>query len=438
MKRLLDTNTRFFDQNSFNTPKMTNKWGAMIDVLDFALVNGSLPQEVLYTSLEEEEFYWLYKLTLNSNHGFKKHLSVVNISESSEIKLNGLHRIQEVVGDTVTVALDKKTVKDRPSDILETLGMLIKLEPLGYSKAFEGFQKAVYKSSDTTAKEAFLRVDNSCPETNYDPSWAKFSRVSMFSEIDDIDDYQFRLGRLKDPCWGDNYNAAEDNRSDVWFNTRSAQHAHSFPVDYTNTLRDVNEFYIIGDSKTFYIFIKEILLHTPTVLSDAIYCFGEFTKYMFKEDPHPFLLQTAVKYDNTNYHFHSPSTHFSKDTVSGKYIFNSDFNYNFTSQTHQNWVFWLNESFLSGQNTRINFKMFKNELAYNLFPKNIKTHRQDVIIMEGCLRGIYDFMCNLMDTPEYAPLHLEIIEVDTLYLTTNARDYSMQNIKYAFKLSNWE
>lgn len=435
MNRLLDTNTRYFDQDSFEIPKLTNTWGAMINTLDCTLVTGTSKQPVLLVTQEEEDLYWIFILTVNEGHGFKENLSVVNVQESSLGLLNGLHRVQKVNKNQVILAILKND-STLPEPILDTTGMTIKLEPLGYEKVLEDTQKGVYKTSNVLAKKAYLRVDNSCPE-GYDPSWAKFSRISVFSDIRDMEDYQFRLGRLKIPCWIDNYTKSENDRVSVWFNSRSRSYAHIFNIEQISSLADVANFYIIGDDKTFYIYIKEINFTSSANYSDCIYTFGEYEKYMYKEDPLPFILYTSSKYDNTNYMYYSPSTQFSRDFTTGKYIFNADFNYNFTTQYHQNWSFWLDENFLSASNTKINFKPFKNEMTYNLFPKIIKCHRENNVVMEGCLRGIYDFMCNLNDTPEATPSHLEIIKSDTLYLTTTARDYQSQSLKHAFKLSNW-
>lgn len=436
MKRLLDTNTRYFDQDSFEIPKLLNTWGCKVDLLDCALITGNTPQQVLSSSVSEDEDHWLFTLTLNIGHGFKKNLSVVRIEESFNVVLNGLHRVQEVTPTSIVIALLKVDLPTKPLNIEDTLGMTIALEPLGYEIVIQEPQKRVYKTANPLAKQAYLRVDNSCPP-DYDPSWAKFSRISMFSEIDSMDDFRFRLGRLKAPCWEDNYDAVEDNRNDVWMATRSKARSYSFNIKTTSDLSTVPEYFIIGDSKTFYISLKNVLYYDSKV-SDLIYTFGEYSKYMYKEDPLPFLLNTTLRYNNDDYMWYQIDQHFSKDSYIAKYLFNMDFNFNFTSQTHQSWVFWLNDSFRSGANTRINFRYFKNELAYNLFPKNIRTARRGLTIMEGYLRGMYDFMCNLQDMPTFAPQHGEVISADTFYIAVDANDYEVQGTKYAFKLSDWE
>ena len=435
--RLLDTNTRYFDQNTFEIPKMINSWGCMVDLLDTVLVNGSNTQEILSVSISEEDLYWIFNLTLNTGHGFKTNLSVVKISDSSSEELNGTHRVQETTKNSINIAILKSKNPLKPSEIPSSLGATISTASLEYLIEHQEPQKRVYRPNPSTGKVCYLRVDNSCP-VDYDPSWAKFSRISMFSEIDSMDDFRFRIGRLKAPCWEDNYDAVEDNRTDVWMATRSSAPPHSFPVNDTGNIRTVGDFFIIGDSKTFYIVIRDMLYQNRNLLGDAIYTFGEYFKYMYKEDSLPYLLLTTVKYNNNEYMSHIQKYHIVHDTTSARYLFNTDFNFNFTSQTHQNWAFWLNDNFRSGANTRISFRQFKNELAYNLFPKNIKTHREGATLMEGCMRGLFDFMCNLQDMPDFAPNYGDVISADTFYLTTTANAYNVQGTKYAFKLADWE
>lgn len=439
--RLLDTDTRYLDQDSFNIPKLNNEWGAMVLTLDQALVEGTEAQEVLsITTTEDTEYvdkYWITTLVLNSNHGFKKNLSVIKITGSLINSYNGLFRVQDVSSNSIKIAFDKVIIANKPEDISDTTGIQISTAPLGFEVSFESLHKRVYKSRNPKAKQAYLRLDNSCPQ-NYDPTWAKFSRVSMFSDIDDIEDYSFRLGRYKAPCFESNYDAVELDSNDVWFNTSSSYHAHTFYPRTSSRVRGIPNFFILGDSKTFYVYLQEVLNNDSSYYSDAIYTFGEYTKIMYLEDPLPIILFTATKYDNDNYMLYSPRVSFWHDSTTAKYLFNSDFNFNFTTQKHDNWSFWLSNNYRSGGDTRINFKVYKNELAYNLFPKYVRTHRREGVFLEGCMRGLYDFMSNFKDTPVYTPKHLEIIKTDTLYLTLRLRDYDIQDVSFAAKLADWE
>ena len=195
--RLLDTNTRYFDQDSFDKPVFTNNWGSMIEAFDAVLTDGGSPKEVLNLSFSELENYWEVVLIVNTGHGFKENLSVIEIKNCSELIFNGLHRVQEITSDSFKILVHKSD-NNTPTQVLSTLGMTVNLAPLGFEKIFEESFKRVYKTYNPLGKEVYLRIDNSCPP-NYDPSFSKFSRVSMYSDIESIDDIDFKVGRYKAP-----------------------------------------------------------------------------------------------------------------------------------------------------------------------------------------------------------------------------------------------
>lgn len=436
MIRLLDTNTRYFDQDSFDKPVFTNNWGSMVEAFDAVLIDGGSPKEVLSLSFSELENYWEVVLTVNTGHGFKENLSVIEIKNCSELIFNGLHRVQEIASDSFKILVHKSD-NNTPTQVLSTLGMTVNLAPLGFEKIFEESFKRVYKTYNPLGKEVYLRIDNSCPP-NYDPSFSKFSRVSMYSDIDSIDDVDFKVGRYKAPA-KTNYLSVEEDRSDVWLGVRNSASASEFQVKNSSYILNLEEFFILGDSKTFYFYIKDILPNNLTYMGDCLYTFGEYTKLMYKEDPYPFLITTSEKYDENLYlRYNQPGAYFWQNSFKAKYLFNTEINYNFTKNKSDSWNFWLNETYTSSIRTLIDFKPYKNELVFNLFEKLILTARPEGTFLEGKLRGITDIMANLTDTPEIAPEHGDIIESDTLYLITKVRNYHLeQQLKFAFKLANW-
>lgn len=438
--RLLDTKTRYFDQDTFQIPQLENAWGAMINVLDTALAKGSNFQDVLGLTVSEDlenpDLYWLLNVRLAEGHGFKKNVSVIEIVNSNISVFNGLFRVQDITNTSITLALSKLQVPIQPSNLVYLVGVQIRTPPLGYEKAFEGSNKAVYKVVNDSNKIAYLRVDNSCPD-GYNPSWAKFSRVSMFSDMEHIDDYTFRLGRLKAPATAKNYNSVEEDRSAVWLAVRNTDTAHVYKAT-TTLISRVEKFIIIGDNKTFYLLEESILHNNLNYIGDFLYTFGEYKKNMYKEDPYPFLLHATIKHDPEYYSMYNKYEHFRGDNELGKFLFNPDTTYNFLAESSDYWSLWLTEIFRSGSSDRINFKPYKNEITYSIMPNIIRSHRKEGIFLEGILRGVYSFAVNFKDTPELIPPHREILNIDkNLYLTTSVKDYLNQDIKFAFALSNW-
>lgn len=440
--RLLETGTKYFDINSYNVPKLDNTWGCMIDFFDTVLVNGSESQEILSITIQEDlkypDLYWIATLTINPGHGFKENCSVIKISDSSSPDYNNLFRVQEVTDNTLNIAFSKTEYPIKPSAVDYTFGMTLTLPPLGYEKVFSGEQKAVYKVTTKEDKYCYLRVDNSCPE-GHDPSWAKFSRLSMLSEIDSIEDYRFRLGRSKAPAYLDDYNRTEENIYDVWFSTRYYNNRYFYFKQASN--RPTQKFYMLaGDSETFYLMIDSLRDYSNTTEEDNTYVFGKYTKLIYKEDSLPFLLRCSRRDSETSDNFVDYANYASltRDRTIGRHTFKTEVEDIFTTSTSQSWALWLNDSFHSGVNTRVNFKPYKNELNINLVDMNLRFYRDSNVVLEGRLRGLKHIIGNLQDFPAKAPAHYSIFLQDNKhYIRVPDRDYYEQ-ASYALLLNDWE
>lgn len=434
MKRLLDTDVRYFDQDSFNIPKLENKWGCMVDFLDSTLTKGSLEQDVLYMVTTEEEDYWISTLTLAKGHGFKQNLSVVEIIGCPEEVYNRKFRVQKVTEDSIEIAFDKNLYSIKPTEVIPNSDTKIFLSPLGYQKVFEAPQKAVYKTANIMAKQAYLRVDNSCPES-HDPSWTKFSRISMFSEMEYLDDYEYKIGRIKSPATSGNYNLVEKGIQDIWIYTRQWG-SYTYELLTTNN-QELLKYFIIGDDKTFYIHLYDTMnVNNPT---DTTFTFGEYEKLIYKEDPLPFVLRTLNRLEgNIFQHYYSYSENFMRDRTHGKHTFSSLYNENFSDTSSVNWSYWLNDTYISGLDTKISYVPYKNELNLNIFPMHIKTLRPGNTLLEGILRGVYNIMSNIADRPSMAPsLGSVVQQEDNYYLTVRSSEYSTPNIYFLIMLNNW-
>ena len=440
--RLLETGTKYFDINSYNVPKLDNTWGCMINFFDTVLVNGSESQEILSITIQEDikypDLYWIATLTVNTGHGFKENCSVISISECLSPAYNNTFRVQEVTKTTINIAFSKLEYPVKPPSVDYTFGMTLTLPPLGYEKVFAEDQKAVYKLSTKDDKYCYLRVDNSCPK-GHDPSWAKFSRISMFSEVYSIEDYIYRLGRSKAPAYLADYNKTEENIYDVWFSTRYYNGNYFYFQRSSN--RPTQKFYMLaGDSETFYLMIDSLRDADDSTQEDTTYTFGRYTKLIYKEDSLPFLLRCSRRGSETSDNFVDYSNYASltRDRSIGRHTFKTDAEDIFTTSTSQSWALWLNDSFHSGVNSRVNFKPYKNELNINLVDMNLRFFRDSNTVLEGRLRGVKTIICNLQDFPEKAPENYGIFLQDNKhYMRVPDRDYYEQ-ASYALLLNDWE
>ena len=439
--RLLETGTKYFDINSYNVPKLDNTWGCMIDFFDTILVNGSESQDILSITVEEDlkypEQYWIATLVLNKGHGFRENCSVITIAESSIPAFNNTFRVQEVTETSINIAFNKTDYITKPSNIEYTFGMTLSMPSLGYEKIFTAPQKAVYKVTTKDDKYCYLRVDNSCPE-GHDPSWAKFSRVSMFSDIKDIDDFHQKLSRVKAPIYSEDHNRVEEYIYDIWLYTRY-KYDDYVDIKSASTL-PIKEFCLVGDSQTFYLYINALTEYNSDN-GDCTYMFGSYIKTMFKEDPTPFLLRTSERQNYTSNYFQyiQDKDNFIGNRIKGKHLFSNVTADTFHSGISDRWSQWYAEYFISGQSTGVNYVYYRNEMIINLLPMLVLTHRNSGILAEGILRGTYFIMANLIDSSKIDPNILEVIKQESkVYLKIPAREDAWDYACYAVSLSDWE
>lgn len=423
--RLLETKTRFFDQDAFGMDKNTAYWGWMKYFLDQTLVDGSTPIDVVSISVREEDLYWLFDLALVEASGYKANLSVVEVFNSTLPILNKIHRVQEVkeTQNTITLAILKTDLSLKPNEIPDALGTKVKLAPLGYKKTFEEGLKVVYESANPENKRCYLRVDNGCP-VGHDPAKAKFARVSMFSDIRYIDDYEFRLGRVKAPAETDNYTVCETSIKYVWSHVR---------VSSLNSIANtrLSKYFIIGDDKTFYIFLSDIYISNYN--SDC-FMFGEYNKLMYKEDPLPFMLY-APFYGTSLGTTPTTTDTFFNSSSGNIHLMSEAFESNFSKRQSDKAIRWEG---VTGKFTVSEYKPYKNEIALHPIDFLLSSLRQEGSFLECSLRGIKLLYINIPPNTFYQPYNMQIFpELDYLMFvteqTTSAYYYS-----FGIELRDWD
>lgn len=443
--RLLDTKTRYFDQDTFQIPQLENTWGCMIDFLDTTLVNGSQGQPILGLTVAEDskypDLYWLITIQLNKDHGYKSNLSVVEIVNSNIEVFNQVYRVQEVTETTIILALPKVKYPLKPENLVYLVGVEIKTPALGYEKVFEGLNKAVYKVTTREDKVCFLRVDNSCP-SGWDPSWAKFSRVSMFEDMRHVDDYDIRLGIKKAPAYSDDYNRVETKVYNIWLNTSDngfSQFSLKRPPNTTN-----QKTIIIGDSSTFYLH-REGLTRSGSGARDETYIFGAYLKYCYKEDPLPFILRSSqsesVDGDITLMYNRYSAIHRDRDW--DNHTFNTEGAKLYEIPKSNKFANWLSDHYRSGTDTRISFRPYKNELPFNLVNLDLRFFRTDQTILEGRYRGLKIIINDLkeylgMKPPNYSVFIKNSEEYFFILPCREYHDNTWGSDCFVVRLEDWE
>ena len=473
MTRLLDTNVRFFS-NVETTAQIINEWGSLTKVLDEVLVTGSNEQDILsITTTEdpEDSRYWLSTIILNTGHKFTKELHVVAISGISSSEYNTVFRVQDTTKNSIQIAFLKELQEDKPLDVVNTTGAKIKLAPLGYEIAFTDTNKRVYKSKDPNVNVCYLRVDDSCP-IGYDPSWLKFARVSMYSEMNDIDDFYPRIGRLKAP-----YYVTDPVRAEVpsgngvkgrygeskWYYIGNVN-ADNYSESTVPNSNEPRKYELIGDNKTFYLFNSMESYYISGQRMGK--CFGE---YIDTDNPnninnhilcaHEWPTTAENTYWNGRYLNHyggNPGRWEATSTFSrlrdnwGKYILNNEQSLD-TLQDHVK-VEFINSmpGNLSGRDTGFSFNQYT--LNLNFFEVYLRAFFTNKSVFKGKMRGYYFIGNNLQDYRSRAPELKSIVtdlkdhpDVKFLMLyslqnwTSDNTEWSgWQHSRVAFKLNNWE
>ena len=439
MSRLLDTEVRYFDRGTYNIPQFANAWGSIVSFLNTTLVDGTEDQDILsITTTEDYEYpseYWLATVYLNLGHGFKENLSVVEIKGCSEPEYNKIFRVQSVTERSITVVFKKSDYGEKPKDVFSVENTFINQPSLGFKRIFSEPEKVVYRTITKDEKVCYLRVDNSCPP-GHDPTHAKFARVSMFEDMKNIDDYHYDRNRKKCPNYRGDEDRVEESVYQVWFSSR-----YSSPSINSRTPPDTasnDHVHLIGDASTFYIYIKNIW--TWSGGKDEVYCFGEYKKYCYKEDPLPFILRCSKAESLGSNIFIERSRYgaITRDRDWCNNTFSTEPENMLYSNNSNSFALLLNDTYLSGLDTRVSFKPYQNELPFNTSFLDLRFFRPENTVLEGRYRGLKVILNNLLDTSFLQPRELQAFRKDnSYYLFSRMRDYNSSEQKLLFNLNDW-
>ena len=471
MDRLLDTNVRYFD-NNVTTNQIKNEWGSLVKVLDEVLITGCNEQDILSIITiqdPEDDRYWLSTITLNTNHKFEKDIHVVEITGASDSNFNTVFRVQDVGDNFIKIAFNKTKTLNKPADVTTT-GAKIKLAPLGYVKTYSDTNKAIYKTG--SGNTCYLRVDDSCP-AGYDPTWTKFARVGIYSDIKNFDDIQVRPGRLKAPYYPEDPFRNELPKGSgatglygeaKWYYAVRSDRVNPVETDVVNNNNNA-PFQVIGDNKTFYLFNSLLNIVNLSGWQEVGRCFGEYTNLDNPNDPNNHILCSHEWYGSANsssdyygnsalaFYDGNPGRWETRNTFSrlnsswGKYILNNISNNSMDSHVKVAFMASIQGN-LSGRETGISFSQFRQKI--NFINVYLRAFYRDNTVLLGKMRGYYFIGNNLQDSPNFIPSHKSILDDSSqnkkFILLTCLQSWSGVGIEYssyqrsriAFELNNWE
>ena len=163
----------------FNTmkgaPVLASEWGSLLNVIRTVCITGF--NENLVQSYEQSGDTLV--LNFSVDHGYIKD-QIITISGIGE-EISNEYEVKSVLSRSLTIKLYS-------SDKIISGVLSCKTSPLGWTEVFSGENKAVFRAKNIINNPFYLRIDNSCP-VGYDPTWAKFARVTMSDGIVNIDEY---------------------------------------------------------------------------------------------------------------------------------------------------------------------------------------------------------------------------------------------------------
>jgi hypothetical protein len=253
---LTDTSIKFLNSSNLNGPLLNTDWGALIRLYDACLVDGINPLNIstLTMSGSTPESSDIVTLTYLTPHGYQQY-QVLLISGAEIPVLNGEHRILSVSADGLSLTSKTNT---NIVDAGNTLNIITKLAPFGWTKVFSGTNRAVYKMNSAAGPNHYFFVLNDNPNNNgatgYDPSWAKYATTGLAEGIGDGFTPQ---GLCTPAAWGELYPRGSGNN--VVQGTGKVYYAYnSYSIDSiydSNTQQAGNRRWeIYGNESYFYLF----------------------------------------------------------------------------------------------------------------------------------------------------------------------------------------
>ena len=173
---MTDTSVRYFDSTMSGAPSLSGTAGNLISVLDACLINGfgtvTLNSLVVSSNVATG--------TVSAGHGFSMIGSavgsVITIAGATPSGLNGTWRIASVPDSThftfVTSGISNQTATGTITAVRT---------PLGFSKAYSGTNKAVYRADDIMSSRLYLRVADDGTGS------ATYARIRGYESMSDVD-----------------------------------------------------------------------------------------------------------------------------------------------------------------------------------------------------------------------------------------------------------
>lgn len=249
----LNTKVKYIHSGMTGTEEVKNEFGSLVRILKTVLVDGF--NEVTSSGASVDN--GVLTVNLNVGHGFLEH-QVVSIKGSGNPLVDKEHRIKSITNNSIKVNIPGLT---NISGILT-----IKVAPLGYELVFNeiGAKGTACFKNKNTVRPVILKVIDTLPPNGYNNSWAKYARVVAGYDLNEVGNFILNTKLPKDKDFPDlevsgngvqgaggrhgylKWDYAIRERYDSHNGEEAEEVRGTFPTDWQ----------IIGDDRTFYLFIK--------------------------------------------------------------------------------------------------------------------------------------------------------------------------------------
>lgn len=323
-----DTKVKYINNNFNGSLDLENSWGSLVKILKQVLCEGF--NETTLQSIERDSVNNILTIKFTTLHSYDLN-SVLKV-EGVSVMIDGEYRVLDFGPDFVKVASDPSKVYVEPFVITGDSKAIT--APLGYEILYDEILttgRLVIKNKSGVSP-AILKIIDKEPGRGYLPTWAKFARVVFGQNIESIDEF---VNNEKAPLqtkypYSELTGDGKEGSAGVhgfakWHYAVSKSHAPSetgipsdsdFPVPWR----------IIGDDKTFYLFIK----NQDSYSWYSIMSFGNYASNL-KEDSQNIILHAA-------FHTHAANT------SNGSYTYSSMYNYFTENNTFKGCCLFKNTS----------------------------------------------------------------------------------------------
>lgn len=249
--QVFNTKVKYIHSDTVGAPQLEDSWGSLQKVLKACLVDGFGEMQATVVSYDSSK-----KLLRIEGSGFSYPMdTVVELSGHSDSRVNKQFRVYEATGTYIHLSCEEDLSG------ISSGNVTIKTPSLGWSLAYDDISSsgiAVYKSANEELP-AYLKVIDKLPPNGYQENWCKFVRVVGSSSLNPDGTFPGNVKFPKSPEFPDAELVGNKVQGSggihgwyKWYyrriyNTESGPHH-----------RAVGSWSIIGDDKTFYIWMHAV------------------------------------------------------------------------------------------------------------------------------------------------------------------------------------